>query len=76
VYQDQTRVIYVQRQHGPFRGLLTFVLAIWAFAYPVLLLLLTPLGPIGFVLGIAAAIFLFVPWVAGLLIIGAIRWFA
>ena len=76
MYQDQTRVVYVQNQHGPFRGLLTFILAVWALAYPVLLLLLPPLGPIGLILGVAAGIFLFVPWVVGLLIIGTIRWFA
>ena len=76
MYQDQTRVIYVEHQHGPFRGPLTFILAIWALAYPVILLLLTPLGPIGLILGVAAAVLLFVPWVVGLLVIGALRWFA
>ena len=76
MYQDQSRVVYVGQRHGPFRGPLTFILALWAIAYPALLLLLSALPLIGIVLGIAAGVVLFVPWVLGLLIIGFLRWFA
>ena len=70
----QSPTIYVQRRHGPLRGPLTFLLALWAIAYPALLLLLAPLGPLGLVIGLGAAILLFVPWVSGLVILGFLRW--
>jgi hypothetical protein len=54
---------------------MTLLLAVWALAYPVLLLLLAPLGPLGIVIGIGAAILLFVPWLSGLVILGFLRWF-
>jgi len=56
------------------RGPLTLILALWAIAYPALLVLLAPLGPLGLVLGIGVAIVLFVPWVGGLVILGVLRW--
>jgi hypothetical protein len=53
---------------------MTLVLALWAIAYPALLFLLAAFGPIGFVIGIGAAILLFVPWVSGLVILALVRW--
>ena len=50
------------------------ILALWAIAYPALLVLLAPLGPLGLVVGIGAAIVLFVPWVGGLVILAVLRW--
>ena len=72
--QRPSPIIYVPERHGPLRGPLTLILALWAIAYPALLVLLAPLGPLGLVLGIGAAIVLFVPWVGGLVILGVLRW--
>ena len=72
--QRQSQPMYFPRRHGPLRGLMTMVLALWAIAYPALLLLLAAFGPLGFVIGIGAAILLFVPWVSGLVILGFVRW--
>jgi len=66
--------MYVSRRHGPFRGLMTLVLALWAIAYPGVLLLLAAFGPIGIVIGIGTALLLFVPWLSGLVILGCVRW--
>jgi hypothetical protein len=74
VLQRQSPTIYIQRRHGPLRGPLTILLVIWAIAYPALLLLLAPLGPLGLVIGLGAAILLFVPWVSGIVILGFMRW--
>ena len=72
--QRPSPISYVPERHGPLRGPLTLILALWAIAYPALLVLLAPLGPLGLVLGIGAAIVLFVPWVGGLVILGVLRW--
>ena len=50
------------------------LLALWAIAYPALLILLASLGVIGLVIGVGAAILLFVPWVVGLVVLGFLRW--
>ena len=72
--QRQSTIIYVPQRHRPWRGPLTLILALWAIAYPALLVLLAPLGPLGLVIGIGAAIVLFVPWVGGLVILAVLRW--
>ena len=72
--QRQSTIIYVPQRHGPLRGPLTLILAVWAIAYPALLALLAPFGPLGLVIGIGAAILLFVPWVGGLVILAVLRW--
>ena len=53
--QSQPRTVYVDRRHGALHGPLTVLLVIWALALPVVLLLLTGLGPIGWLLGAGLA---------------------
>lgn len=72
--QRQSPQPYTQRRHGPLRGPLTFLLILWVIAYPAILMLLAPLGPFGLVLGVGAAVLLFVPWVSGIVILAVIRW--
>jgi hypothetical protein len=71
VFESQPRVVYVQRRHGALQGPLTVLFVLWALALPVFLLLLTGLGPIGWVLGLGATILLAIPWLLGV----AILWF-
>ena len=74
--QRQPTMIYVNQRHGPFRFPLTVLLALWAIAYPAILVLLAMLGPLGVLLGVGAGVVLFVPWVIGLAVIGFVRWFS
>jgi hypothetical protein len=73
VFQSQPPVIYVQQRHGALHGPLTVLLVLWALALPILLLLLTGLGPIGWVLGLGATILLAIPWLAGIVILWFLR---
>ena len=66
--------LYQQRRHSFLRGPLTVLLILWAIAFPGLILLLTGLGPIGILLSLGAVLTMVVPWLAGLLIIGFLRW--
>ena len=72
--QRHSQVIHIPQRHGPFRTPLSVLLALWAIAYPALLILLASLGVIGLVIGVGAAILLFVPWVVGLVVLGFLRW--
>jgi hypothetical protein len=76
VYQSQPPVIYVESRHGFLHGPLTILLVLWGLALPALLLLLTALGPIGWLLGFGAGLLLVVPWVLGLLVLGFLRHFS
>jgi hypothetical protein len=60
--------------HGPLHGLFTVLLILWAIAYPALIFLLGSFGLVGAILGLGAAILLFVPWLLGLVILGFVRW--
>jgi hypothetical protein len=71
--QSRQPAIYVPRRHGILHGPLTLILALWAIAFPGLLLLLASLGPIGALLGVGAAILLLVPWSLGLLVLFVLR---
>ncbi len=71
MYQTQPPVIYVSQRHSLFHGPLTLLLILWAIALPALLLLLTALGPIGWLVGAGAAALLAIPWLVGL----GILWF-
>ena len=73
MFQSRQPVVYVPQRHGPFHGLVTGVLVLWAIALPALLLVLSAFGPIGFVLGVGAAILLVVPWLVGLVILAILR---
>ena len=65
MFQSQPTVINVQRRHGALHGPLTVLLILWALALPAFLLLLTGLGPVGWILGLGATILLAIPWLAG-----------
>jgi hypothetical protein len=71
VFDSQPRVVYVQQRHSVLHGPLTVLLILWALALPVFLLLLTGLGPVGWILGLGATILLAIPWLIGV----AILWF-
>ena len=72
--QSQPRTIYVERGHGALHGPLTVLLVIWALALPiVLLLLLTGLGPIGWLLGAGLAFLFGIPWLVGLVVVWFLR---
>jgi hypothetical protein len=73
VFQSQPRPIYRERGHRPLHGPLTVLLVAWALALPAILLLLTGLGPIGWLLGVVLAIMLVMPWLAGLVIVWLLR---
>ena len=66
--------IYLPRRHGFLHGAFTALLLLWAIAYPGLLILLAAFGPIGFLVGVGAAILLLVPWLLGLVVLGFLRW--
>ena len=73
--QSRPPTIYVDAapSHGPLRGPLTVLLAIWAFAYPALIILLGSFGPIGLLFGVGAAVVLLVPWLLGLVVLAILR---
>lgn len=73
--QSRPPTIYVDAppRHGPFHGLLTALLAIWAIAYPGVVILLGSLGPIGLLFGVGAAVVLLVPWLLGLVVLAILR---
>ncbi|MEA2619825.1 MAG: hypothetical protein QOC97_598 [Chloroflexota bacterium] len=71
--QSQPRTIYVDRAHGVLRGPLTVLLVIWALALPAVLLLLTGLGPIGWLLGAGMAFVFGIPWLLGLVVLWFVR---
>ena len=71
MFQSQPPLIYVSQRHSLFHGPLTLLLVLWAIALPALLLLLTAFGPIGWLLGVGAAVLLALPWLVGL----GILWF-
>jgi hypothetical protein len=73
VIQSQPRPIYLERAHGVLHGPLTVLLIVWALALPAILLLLTGLGPIGWLLGFALAILLVMPWLLGVVILWFLR---
>ncbi len=73
MFQSQPDVIYVEPHHGFLHGPLTILLALWGIALPVLLLLLTGLGPIGWLVGAGVGLVLGLPWLLGLLVLGFIR---
>jgi hypothetical protein len=73
VIQSQLRTVYVERRHGPLHGPLTVLLLVWALALPAVLLLLTGLGPIGWLLGAGLAFLFGVPWIVGLVIVWFVR---
>ncbi len=74
MFQSQPPVIYVQNQrHSVLHGPVTILLILWAIALPAILLLLTGLGPIGWVVGLGAVILLAIPWLAGLVILWFLR---
>jgi hypothetical protein len=66
-------MIYVQQRHGFLHGPLTVLLILWAIAYPGLLALLTAFGPIGWLVGVGAAVLLLLPWLVGLVIVWFLR---
>ena len=72
VIQSQPRTVYVDR-HGALHGPLTVLLLVWALALPAVLLLLTGLGPIGWLLGAGLAFLFGVPWTVGLVIVWFVR---
>jgi hypothetical protein len=74
VIQSQPRTVYVGRGHGALHGPLTVLLIIWALALPVVLLLLTGLGPIGWLLGAGLAFLFGIPWLVGLAVVWFLRW--
>lgn len=76
MYQSQPPVIYVEPRHGFLHGPLTILLILWGVALPGLLLLLTALGPVGWLLGFGAGVLLVVPWLVGLLVLGFVRHFS
>ena len=71
--QSQPRPTYRQHGHGPLHGPMTILLIVWALALPAILLLLTGLGPIGWLLGFALAILLITPWLVGVVILWFLR---
>ena len=71
--QSQPRPIYRERGHGALHGPLTVLLIVWALALPVILLMLTGLGPIGWLLGFALAILLVMPWLVGVVVLWFVR---
>jgi hypothetical protein len=72
--QSRPTVVYPSSRHGFLHGLLTLMLVLWAIAFPGLLLVLAALGPIGFLVGVGAAILLAVPWLVGLVILALLRY--
>jgi hypothetical protein len=74
--QSRPPIVYVQPRNGFLHGPLTIILALWAIAYPALLILFAAFGPIGALVGVAAAILLLVPWLLGLVVLAALRHFA
>jgi hypothetical protein len=73
VFDSQPRVVYVQQRHSVLHGPLTVLLILWALALPVFLLLLTGLGPVGWILGLGATILLAIPWLIGVVILWFLR---
>jgi hypothetical protein len=75
VIQSRPPTIYVDApsRHGWLHGPLTFFLAIWAIAYPALIILLGSFGPIGLLFGVGAAVVLLVPWLLGLVVLAILR---
>ncbi|MGH2465654.1 MAG: hypothetical protein ACRDGI_09355 [Candidatus Limnocylindrales bacterium] len=73
MFESQPRVVYLQQRHGPLHGPLTLLLLLWALALPVLLVLLTGLGPLGWILGLGATILLAIPWLLGVIILWFLR---
>lgn len=71
--QSRPPVIVVSRRHGLLHGPLTVILALWAIAYPALLILFASFGPIGALVGVGAAVLLLVPWLLGLIILAVLR---
>lgn len=70
---SQPRTTYVQRGHSALHGPLTVLLVIWALVFPGTLLLLTGLGPIGWLLGAGLAFLFGIPWLVGLVILWFVR---
>lgn len=70
---SQPRTTYVQGGHSALHGPLTVLLVIWALALPGILLLLTGLGPIGWLLGAGLAFLFGIPWLVGLVIVWFVR---
>jgi small-conductance mechanosensitive channel len=73
VFDSQPRVVYVQQRRSVLHGPLTVLLILWALALPVFLLLLTGLGPVGWILGLGATILLAIPWLIGVVILWFLR---
>jgi phosphotransferase system glucose/maltose/N-acetylglucosamine-specific IIC component len=73
VIQSQQRTIRIDHGHGALHGPLTVLLVIWALALPVVLLLLTGLGPIGWLLGAGMAFLFGLPWLIGLAVVWFVR---
>ncbi len=73
MFDSQPRVVYVQQRHSVLHGPLTVLLILWALALPVFLLLLTGLGPVGWILGLGATILLAIPWLIGVVILWFLR---
>lgn len=71
--ESQPRVVYVQQRHGALHGPLTALLILWAIALPIFVLLLTGLGPVGWILGLGATILLAIPWLLGVVILWFLR---
>ena len=73
MFQSQPNVVYVQQRHSVLHGPLTVLLVLWALALPIFLLLLTGLGPVGWILGLGATILLAIPWLLGIVILWFLR---
>ncbi|HEY8817467.1 MAG TPA: hypothetical protein VIM25_01450 [Candidatus Limnocylindrales bacterium] len=71
--QSRPRTVYVDRGHGALHGPLTVLLVIWALALPAILLVLTGLGPIGWLLGAGLAVLFGIPWLVGLAVVWFLR---
>ncbi len=71
---------YEPERRGTLNGRLKLILAIWAVAYPVIACgpaLITEGGVSGFVgnfISLTLGGLLFVPWILGLLVLGALVW--
>jgi hypothetical protein len=73
VFESQPQAVYVQQRHGALHGPLTVLLIVWALALPAFLVLLTGLGPVGWILGLGATILLAIPWLLGVVILWFLR---
>lgn len=73
MFQSQPLVVYIRQRHSLFHGPLTILLVLWAIALPAVLLLLTGLGPIGWLVGFGTGILLAGPWLIGVVILWFLR---